>query len=499
MSRRPGDFFTVSFLRPFLFAAGAAGLIASAAGAAPLTVDEAIRLALDRNRDIKVESFSRGIARANLLMAYGQFDPSLNFTRNYGESGNSLSTDPQLASQLELVKIDKYALSLDGLTPWGLNYSLGATAQNQRGTYNNFINNYATFGGLSVTQPLLRGFGFGNNLNGVRVARADRGIADWQFRQAVIDTITGVVNAFSDLEFAHKELEISRRSRELAAGLVAENEKRFKVGGMSESDVTQARARTATREEAIIFSEQAVRDAENALRRLIGEDIVLPQAEPLAIEPAAAVEPMVQPAEDLKKAYQLRPDYQAARLGIDIRRANESLAKNQLLPRLDFVGSYGYSGLDPNFERSRQMVSRQDNRAYTVGMVVSVPLTFAQGRGKVRAARLQRQQAETDLGRLEQDIAVSVAHAAGEIETTRRRVEANRSAYQLAQQALENEIKKLRAGTSNTFFVLNLQENVAGAESSLYNALAGQRRAAAGYDRELGTTLTRYNVTLTKN
>jgi outer membrane protein len=202
--------------------------------------------------------------------------------------------------------------------------------------------------------------------------------------------------------------------------------------------------------------------------------------------------------EDLKKAYQFRPDYQAARLGIDIRRANESLARNQLLPRLDFVGSYGYSGLDPNFERSRQMVSNEDNRAYTIGMVVSVPLTFAEGRGKVRAARLQRQQAETDLGRLEQDIAVSVAHAGGEIETTRRRVEANRGAYQLAQQALENEIKKLRAGTSNTFFVLNLQENVAAAESSLYNALADQRRAAASYDHELGTTLARYNVTLTR-
>jgi outer membrane protein TolC len=263
--------------------------------------------------------------------------------------------------------------------------------------------------------------------------------------------------------------------------------------------VTQARAQTATREEAIIFSEQAVRDAENALRRLIGEDIVLPEAAPLPIEPATIAEPAVQPAQDLKKAFQLRPDYQAARLGIDIRRANESLAKNQLLPQLDFVGSYGYSGLDPDFERSRRMVANQDNRAYSAGMVVNIPLTFTEGRGKVRSARLQRQQAEADLGRLEQDIAVSVAHAGDEIDTTHRRVEADRTAYQLAQQALENEIKKLRAGTSNTFFVLNLQENVAGAENSLYNALADQRRAAASYDHELGTTLAHYNVTLTKN
>ncbi len=489
----------MSLLRPIFLALSAVGLLASAVTAVPLTLDEAIRLALDKNRNIKVQDFSRGIARADLLAAYGQFDPTIDFGRSYSESSTSLSSDPQLASQLELVKTDNYNLSLNGVMPWGLNYSIGATAENQRGTYNNFVNNYSTFGGVSVTQPLLRGFGFGSNLNGVRVARANRGIADWQFRQTVIDTITNVVGAFSDLELAHKELEISQRSRDLAANLVAENEKRFKVGGMSESDVTQARAQTATREEAIIFSEQAVRDAENALRRLIGEDIVLPEAVPLPIEPATIAEPTVQRAEDLRKAYDLRPDYQAARLGIDIRRANESLAKNQLLPQLDFVGSYGYSGLDPDFERSRRMVANQDNRAYSAGMVVNIPLTFTEGRGRLRSARLQREQSEADLGRLQQDIAVSVAHAADEIETTRRRVEADRTAYELAKQALENEIKKLRAGTSNTFFVLNLQENVAGAESSLYNALADQRRASASYDHELGTTLTRYNVTLTKN
>jgi outer membrane protein TolC len=205
---------------------------------------------------------------------------------------------------------------------------------------------------------------------------------------------------------------------------------------------------------------------------------------------------VVDPAEDLKRALNERPDYQAARLGLVKFRAAESSARNQLLPQVDFVGSYGYSGLDPDFARSRRMVSDHENRSYSAGVVVSVPLTFAEGRGRLRSAKLQRRQFEADLIRFEQDIAVSIASAAGQIETTRQRVAANRAAYDLARQALDGEIKKLRAGTSSTFVVLSLQDQLIQAENNLNSALADERRAHAVYDREIGRTLDVHQITL---
>ena len=484
--------------RPFPFLALLCTLtLAVAARAADnvLTLDEAIRLALEKNQQVKVQSYGRSIARANLLTALGQFDPTLNFRRSYAEDGNPASSNPLVT---QLTKTDNYSVALEGVMPWGLNYSLGGSAQNQRGTFNGFTDSFATFGGLTVTQPLLRGFGFGASLYGVRVAKADRAIADWEFQQTVIDTVTSVVIAYSNLAFAQQQLGIAQRSRELAAGLVADNEKRFKVGNISESDVTQARARTATRSEAILFAEQALRDAENQLRQLMGETRFAIDPAPHVLSPPDAPEDIVRAAEDLQTAYTLRPDYQAARLGLLKHRANEASARNQLLPQVDFVGSYGYNGLDHNFSASRHMVANHDNRSYSAGVVVSVPLTFAQGRGKARAARLQLRQAEADLARLEQDIAIGIAHAAGQIETTRRRVSANRVAVDLARQALDDELKKLRAGSGSTFLVLNAQEELAGVENSLYSSLSAQRQAAASYDRELGRTLTRYNITLGK-
>lgn len=480
----------------FAFLACAVALASTARAAAPaLTLEEAIHLALEKNQQIKVESYGRSIARANLLTALGQFDPAVTFRRSYSEDGTPYSADPFIK---QLVQNDSYSLALEGRSPWGMTYSLGAQAQNQRSTVNTtvFPQGFLSFAGLSVTQPLLRGFGFNAAYADVRIAKADRSISDWQFRQTAIDTVTHVVVAYSDLAFAQQQLRIAERSRNLAAGLLDENEKRYKVGSISESEVTQARARTANRAEAILYAEQGVADATNRLRQLIGEIDFPIDPETFALELIDPPDITVQPAQDLQTALELRPDYQAAKLGLVKNVTREKSARNRLLPEVDFVGSYGYAGLDTTFPGSRRMVADRENRSYSAGLVVSVPLTFAEGRGRLRSARLQARQAEADLLRLKQDIALSIAHAAGEIRTTRRRVVANHAAYDLAKQALDAELKKLRAGTSNSFFVLNLQEQLAGVESSLYNSLADQRRALAFYDQEIGRTLLVHHLTL---
>jgi outer membrane protein TolC len=292
-------------------------------------------------------------------------------------------------------------------------------------------------------------------------------------------------------------LRTARRSRDLAAGLVAENEKRFKVGSMSENDVTSARATAAFREQGIISATQGVRNADNQLRLLLGEKSFSNDGALLAIDTPLPPDLTLSVAEDLKKSFELRPDFQQATLGVDKSRYNSAYARNQLLPQVDFVGSFGYSGLAQTFAASRQIVADQDNRAYSAGVVVSIPLTFAQGRGNARAAKLRLRHDQENLELLKEQIALSVTQAAGQVETTRKSVEAAKVALDLAQQTADAELKKLRAGVgTSTFVVLQYQDQLALAETSYYQTLADQRNAVALYDHEIGTTLARYHVTL---
>jgi outer membrane protein TolC len=462
--------------------------------ASTLILDDAIRLALGHNRSLKVVSYGRGISRANLLVAQGQFDPSLAFNRSSSGTRSAASLGQV---QLDDIRADYYSAALQGQLPVGTLYSVTASTQDVRDMYSGFARNYQTFGGFTVTQPLLKGFGFDANLEAVRVAKADRSISDLAYRQSAIDTVTNVFIAYSNLQLAHDQLDAAERARSLAASLLADNEKSFKIGSISQSDVITARFYVAAQEEAILIAERAVRDGQNQLRNLIGEDTFFEDEPLFTLAPVSVPDVTVQPKADLERALNMRPDYQQARLGIAKNRAVEAAAVNGLLPEVDFVGGYGYNGLAYTFPASRQMVEDHQNPSYSAGLAVTVPLTFATSRGRLRSARLQRIQAEQDLRRLEADIAVSVAAAAGQIETTRRRVVADQVAYALAKQALEAEEKKKKAGTSTTLSVVQQQQFVASVENSVSFALAAERQAVAVYDHELGTTLERHHVKLT--
>ncbi len=463
-----------------------------------ITLSDAIQRALAKNFAIRVQGYDAAIAAAGVTQALGKFDPVLNGSYTYSSSDNPslIDTSTGLRNPAGVVETDSAGVNLDGLLPWGMTYQLGTTSNNTRGTFNAYANNYSTFAGVSGTQPLLRNFGFGPTVASIRIAQANRHISEWAFRQALMDTITNVIYAYNNLNLAYANQRSAIRSRDLAAQLLAENEKRFKVGSMSQYDVTSARSRVASREENILFAEQQVRETENGLKQLITDE-----KSPALLSQHFAIEPpppapivVADAAADFRTALDKRPDYQQAKLALKRSDINARLQLNQLLPRLDLVGSYGYNGYDTSLRVSRQQVRNQDYNAYSWGVVVSVPLTFTTERGRYRAARLQQRQSETDLERIEQNIVVQVGNAAGQIETAQKRVQATRHARELAQAVLDDEEKRLRAGQSSTFFVSQQQEILTSAEVSEAAAQSDYHKALAEYDRQLGLTLEKLNV-----
>src|SRR5690606_3598506 len=240
------------------------------------------------------------------------------------------------------------------------------------------------------------------------------------------------------------------------------------------------------------------RDQENYLKSLISDERTTALLEgQLALATPTPLPPITpDPALDFRRALEQRPDYQRARLLVRRADINRRYRRNQLLPRVDLVASYGYNGLDADFSESRRQVTDREIRSYSIGAVFSMPLTFATERGNYRAARLTLEQAEVQLEELEQQIVVLVGNAAGQIETAAQRVEATRRSRELEQRNLDDEVRKLRAGTGNTFFVLQQQEILAVAEIRAYRAQADYQKALAEYDRQLGETLERHHIVI---
>lgn len=500
----------MKFLRIIVFLCLAGSLRAE--DVLDLTLQKAVQLALAKNFQIKVEEFNPKIAKARQKSTSGKFDPTLEASYTYSSNEQELRTLNTNLNEPTVVPGDpspalfansdggEFDTSIAGLTPWGLTYDIGPSLVVDGDSRRNpGYTRYNSFFGLNLAQPLLKNFGTDVNLADVRIARANVSISQWSLRQQVIDIVTQTINVYAELYFSMENLNVERRSRELAQQLAADNEKRVAGDVMIPLDVMQAKADVALREERVLVAERAVYDNQNFLKQLITDEVagVLDTKINIA-EPTLPTPETIDRKRDYARAFELRPDYRQALLDIQKRNITVVFSRNQALPRLDLVGSFGLNGIDTDLGSSLSRTAGAANRntAWDVGAIFSVPIPNRTGTGNLEASKLEALRALVDLKRLEQAILIEADNAAGQIDTTRKRIEAATAARTFAQDTLKAAQGRLDAGISTTFEVLQFQRDLAVAAASEYRARADYIQAVAQYARLTGSTLDRNRIIL---
>ncbi len=475
---------------------------------ANLTYAESVQLALQKNFAIEGASYDPLISRAKLRSSEGKFDPALTlaYTRDDNEedlTGLNVTSGPQPADGLIQPGLytrnvrDFADANIGGITPWGLTYELGVTVENRQTSRNDYADRYSSFAGLSITQPVLRGFGTDVNLASVRLARADLAISKWAYARQVIETVTRVAEVYNELWFTGGNAEVERRSRSLAAQLAADNRRRAEIGVMSPLDVLQAETDVAAREERVLVAERRQADDENFLKQLVTNRVEDVLAIRLDIAPPPKAPGISQDRKaDLAAAVQNRPDFQAALLELQKREINVVFTRNAALPQLDLVASLGSNGIDNTLSDSIDRAVQNGALAWSVGGIFSIPIPNNTGQGNLEAAKLEVARQLVELKRLEQSILVEADNAAGQVETASKRIDAARQARLLAAETLAAGETRLRAGAATTFEVLQFQRDLATAAISEIRAMADYNIAVARYHQATGTTLTRHGITL---
>ena len=256
-------------------------------------------------------------------------------------------------------------------------------------------------------------------------------------------------------------------------------------------DIVVAEARVAIRDERLIRAKRIFLNRKNLFKQLITDEIGdLPKLDISIEAPATPAPPDIDVDRDYAFALKNRPDYRQAVLGLEKREIEQMRDRNLALPTLDFIGRYGLRGLDDTLGSSLGILRSETNQAYTVGALFRVPITNREGRSRRTAATLAFNRSEIDLKRFEQFILVEIDNAARRIETDRLRIKAAARARELTALSLEAEEKKLRVGTSTTFFVLELQEDLENAAISEIATITDYNKAIAEYYRQLGSTST---------
>lgn len=446
------------------------------AGAAPLTEQAALERALEANFSLQVEALTPEIAAAQVQVEESAFLPSIFAEANYEDNEKSQNSIDFAALQQRLFTEENTVMrsGLGGKLPWGTQYELSVqlseldNSVNRAGLPNAlFSPEYVAFTGLTLRQPLLRGFGRGTNLSTLRVARSQLVITDRTRQVAVNNKCVEVLNAFYDLAYAKANVEVKTSAVAVAERFLKETQRRRELGMLSPVDVSEAQVRVSEANEELLRAQDFHRERQLELVRLLalesGPDGSSPRPE-VAAELLDAP-PVVQTADFYPAALDRRPDYLLAGERIEQEKYRRTAARNERLPQLDVHFSYGLHGLQASYSDAFDTALKAHEPQWGVGLSLNIPLSPREGRAKLAAARLRVRQAELQRTELQQRIALEVENAVRRLDVLGQRLATARSSVNFASEGLRLEEARLEQGQTSGFAVAELQRRLADART----------------------------------
>jgi HAE1 family hydrophobic/amphiphilic exporter-1 len=520
-----------------------------------LSLNDAIRRALENNNNIEVARNDVRFNETTLRALQGIYDPVFNLNPQINNQVQSQQST--LGGGATVTTTDMTANSSVNklFSTGGGNYSF--FFNNNRRTTNNTFNAlnpvYSASLGATFTQPLLRDRSIDRNRRDIRIQRKRLEQSDADFRRATIDVISQVQRAYWDLVFALRDQQNLIANLNLSRELFRQTEARVVAGASAPLERAEVQTEIANRESSLLQATQAVSIAENNLKQLIIRD-------PSAPEWAAQITPTDEPSFDatpvnlndaLAEARTNRPELRRLRLQNDINDIDIKYFKNQTRPRVDLQSTLALTGLSGSPVRENGTAplifgdTTQDASAFlldqinqlrtlqslptvnsptvattngvpsnliggyprtlanlfsfgtrniVVGLTIQIPFRNEIAKANLAGARIQKTQLEATVRSQEQGIEVEVRNSAQAVETSRRRVLAARAARENAELQLQGEQRLYQVGRSTTFLLFQRENTLNNARNLELRAETDYNKALADLQRATSTTLRANNV-----
>jgi outer membrane protein len=376
--------------------------------------------------------------------------------------------------------------------------------------------------GVTVTQPLLRGFGSDLNRRFISIAKNSEKISDYIFQQQAISTVFGVVRLYDDLISFIADLQVKQETLASAQRLLEDNKNKVEQGTLAPIEATRAEAQVASAQQDVINSQGYVRQQElilkNVLFRNWGDEPAVHDARIVPTD-TLSLEPL--PTQTVGEldilALQNRPEYQAGKLQLTNTQISLKGTKNELLPELDLVANYQnsglaggqnlptsaianpanlYPGVGGNYGTVLDQILKFQYPTYSVGLNLTLPVRNRVAQSDVARDELQVRQTQVRLKQLENQIRAEVEDALIALQRTRAAYQAATLMTRLQVESLTIEQDKFDVGLSTNFLVIQYQSFVAQARSTEVAALDAYAKAKVQFERAVGLTLPDYNVSI---
>ncbi len=421
-----------------------------------LTLEDAIRIAHERNPSYRRAMMQVNGSEAQVQSAWGQFLPTLN--ASLGWSGSRSTT---------LTGQDDF----------------GGIVQSQSQTFTTSNSSQSVNTSLTLFNGL-------RNVNDLRAAKSGVVSADAVVDIEELRVVADVSNAFYTAMVAERRIEVEEQLAQAARNTLDTQERRFRIGASDQADVLGAEIDLARAE---LSMERAISDAQKQRLVVLQQIGVLGEIVDFEMvgELPDVFDPITLNVENVVTlALQGHPSM--ARSEADLRQAQlqTSSARGARLPTLSLNGGFGRgfseNGYSAFFDLNPQ------NRNFTFGLDVSIPIlnNFNTSQA-ISQARVAEANAEETLWEIKVGVEQGVRSALIDLQAAHREYLTQTRATDLARRRLEISQEQFRAGALSFINLQTIINSLSQEERSLVDAHLNFLLSVVNLEQQVGQPLPR--------
>lgn len=481
-----------------------------------ISLKDAIGRAIENNNDIDSERLGKRVADFSLKGSRGGFDPVL-FSDTFYET-RSIPTASIIGGArngLVTVKTLNSGTGVSGLSGlFGGRYSaLFNSARTDTSNQNATLNpQFPTSISLSYTQPLLAGR-YDSATRNLRIAKKNVELSDYEFKLKAIDVVSQVEQAYWDLVFSLRNLQVQTDALKQARLQLESNQRLVDKGVIAPIEIVAANAQISNLEQNVFSAQVSVTATENRLKSLI-----LPNRSDAlwskALVPVSANDaeiPRMPLDEALRLAFENRQELSQVTTATEINKISEDYFRNQTRPRVDLTGTYTGSGLagsttpqsvNPGtgelripenliggYRTSLGNLFGNDYPTYRVGLTISLPFRNRQADADLGRTLVEGDILKNTRAQLEQAIEAEVRNSLQNLLSAEAKLQAATASRLSAEQLYESEQRQFRAGTTTVYLVFQRQNDLVAARGREVQAQTDLSKAISAFRKSIGITL----------
>jgi len=418
---------------------------------AAMSLNDAVRLALDKNKSIEASNAAKKGADTRISEARSGFLPKVNYSESWTRSDNPVFVFGSLLTQHQF-----------------------GTQNFQIGSLNNpdFLNNFQSQ--VTADQVL---YDAGQTKHAIRSAELTKDIASEDGRRTQMEVIAGVVRAYYDSLLSADQLNATgQATRSAQADL--ERAQAIRSAGMStDVDTLSIRVHLAGVREQQIRREADVDVARAALNDAIGLPLDAPHTLTTALAPLDLPEGSL--ADQQKSSIAQRPEARQAKLLTRLADTHAASARSSLLPQVTLHGAF-------EADRQRFVTRGGDNWLVSIGLRWNLFNGFSD-KARIEERKFVQQRSSAEEARTDSAIRLQVHRAFADLHAATQRIEVAKASVAEAEESLRITQNRYEAGISNVTDLLRTETTVLEARTRHLAAVRDQRIAAAMLELAAGT------------